>query len=59
MSARGETVMTKTKLVLAAFALVVASAVTFRLVTGQCPVGAFCHMMHGDAKATTTPPAAN
>jgi hypothetical protein len=54
--------MTKSKLVWAigAFALVVASGVTFRLVTGKCPVGAMCEMIHGtpapaETHATTNP----
>jgi hypothetical protein len=46
----------KSKLVigLAALALVVGSGITYRLVTGQCPVGAFCHFIHGDTQAHVT-----
>jgi hypothetical protein len=40
----------KIKIALAVLALAVGSAVTFRLVTGRCPIGALCHMVHGDAK---------
>jgi hypothetical protein len=39
---------------LGALALVIASAVGYRCVTGQCPVGALMHKLHGDAQATTT-----
>ncbi len=49
----------KLKIALAVFGLVTASAVTFRVATGQCPIGAFCHMMHGDAKTQQPAPANN
>ena len=46
--------------------LVGAAGGPYRAVTGECPVGAFCHYMHGDSKAETvqnapqqTPPTAN
>ncbi len=49
---RSESFLLKCKLVcgLAALALVVGSAVTFKVVTGRCPVGAVCQYFHGDAK---------
>ena len=32
------------------FSGLIASAVSYRLVTGQCPIGAICHYVHGDSK---------
>jgi hypothetical protein len=32
---------------LGTFAIVIASAVAFRVTTGKCPVGALCELVHG------------
>jgi hypothetical protein len=44
---------------LGALALLVASAVTFRLVTGECPVGCLMHHIHGDKPVATQHAPAN
>jgi hypothetical protein len=54
--------MTKCKffyIALGTVGLLLAGATTFRLVTGQCPVGAFCEYLHGSKAPATAPAAAN
>lgn len=47
--------MRKKLLILAgSLALVVGSAVAYRAVTGQCPLGAVMHKLKGDEQVTTT-----
>jgi hypothetical protein len=40
---------------LGTLALVIASATTFRVVTGHCPVECLMHCIHGDASQPGTP----
>ena len=46
--------MLKAKLIyiLGSLALVAAAGGTYRMVTGECPLAAVCHAIHGDKAAT-------